>query len=593
MDLVTQDSYEKRHKQSTIPPALAKEKEIKEEPIQKIQPRNYRKNTETTAKNNNCGFCGQQNWSPSHKCPAKTAECNNCHKMGHFARVCRSKTNKNTRKQKINYLEETYTEEEESEPEEIQQITQINRVLPDENDNYGIKLKINGKYQNFTIDTGSPVTIMPNNPELYNQRDIKPLKERYQDVNKNEIQFLGKIWADIEHNGKTTKLPILITKKNNMARTYDITRRNQTNKEKTDAINKLEPPTNAKALKSFLGDIQYFAKFIPNLSEKTDNMRQLLKKGTKWEWTTDRNSDFNKIKQELTSLHCLAHYNGNKENIVTTDACKTGLGIALWQKQGNGELKPIAFASRYLNDAEKKYSIGELELLAVVWGLERFRFHLYGKQVQLFSDHQALEPLLKRNKTNKQYSARLTRWLDRLNHFDICLKHTAGKEIKFTDFISRNPTENPESEENYEEEFVINAIAQLATVNARIGRIFDQSEDATTAAEANMRDTRSLIDTRRHQTNKSHIDSNYRIQQHSFNTDRIKMNNNENNTRFFRTDGQLRHHWGADDDIMAIINARDKSPETTELVRRRIQLARPGIMRPHFNKNLGRELYIP
>ena len=97
--------------------------------------------------------------------------------MGHFAKVYRSKTNKNTRK-KINYLEETYTEEEESEPEELQQITQINRVLPDKNDNYGIKLKFNGKYQNFTIYTGSPVTIMPNNPELYNQRDIKPLKER-------------------------------------------------------------------------------------------------------------------------------------------------------------------------------------------------------------------------------------------------------------------------------------------------------------------------------------------------------------------------------------------------------------------------------
>ena len=100
MDLVTQDSYEKRHKQSTIPPALAKEKEIKEEPIQKILPRNHRKNTEITAKNNNCGFCGQQNWSPSHKCPAKTAECNNCHKMGHFERVYRSKTNKNKKNKK-------------------------------------------------------------------------------------------------------------------------------------------------------------------------------------------------------------------------------------------------------------------------------------------------------------------------------------------------------------------------------------------------------------------------------------------------------------------------------------------------------------
>ena len=82
-------------------------------------------------------------------------------------------------------------------------------------------------------------------------------------------------------------------------------------------------------------------------------MRQLLKKNTKWEGTEERNTDFNKIKKELTSQPCLAHYNGNKENIVTTDACGTGLGIALWQKQSNGDLKPIAFASRYLNDAEK------------------------------------------------------------------------------------------------------------------------------------------------------------------------------------------------------------------------------------------------
>ena len=101
----------------------------------------------------------------------------------------------------------------------------------------------------------------------------------------------------------------------------------------------------------------------------------------------------------------------------------------------------------------KKTSIAVLELLAVVWGLESFRFHLYGKQIQLFSDHQALEPLLKRNKANKQYSARITRWLDRLNHFDISPKHTAAKGIKFTDFISRIPTENLEPEENYEEVF--------------------------------------------------------------------------------------------------------------------------------------------
>ena len=180
-----------------------------------------------------------------------------------------------------------------------------------------------------------------------------------------------------------------------------------------------------------------------------------------------------------------------------------------------------------------------------------------------------------------------------IKHFDICLKHTAGKEIKFTDFISRNPTENPEPEENYEEEFVINAIAQLITVNARIGRIFNQSNLMNTDNETNMLDTRSLIETRRRQTNNSHTHFNYRIEQHSAEIDNSEMNNNDNNARFFRMDGQLRYHWGADDEIMNIINRREKSPETTNLVKRRIELARPGAMRPQWNKNLGREIYIP
>ena len=246
-------------------------------------------------------------------------------------------------------------------------------------------------------------------------------------------------------------------------------------------------------------------------------------------------------------------------------------------------------------------------------GLERFRFYLYGKQFQLFWDHQTLEPLLKRNKTNKHYSARLTRWLDRLNHFDISLEHSAGKQIKFTDFISRNPNEKPEPEENYEEEFAINVIAQLATVNARIGRIFIQSETENAVNTTSMHDKRTLIDTRHCRANKNHIDSNYHsiqplengsdsnyssLQPSKYETtvnhSRKNNNNDENqNTRQFRNDRQRRYHWGADDVIMAIINNTEKSPETTELVRRRTELARPGAMRPQWIKGLGREICVP
>ena len=101
------------------------------------------------------------------------------------------------------------------------------------------------------------------------------------------------------------------------------------------------------------------------------------------------------------------------------------------------------------------------------------------KKVNLLTDHQALQPLLKRNRAHKQYSARLTRWLDRLSHFDVNVQYTAGKNIPLPDYLSRHPIthqheaetpcENEESEA--EEEFVINQIYGLFESNRVNGSI--------------------------------------------------------------------------------------------------------------------------
>ena len=158
---------------------------------------------------------------------------------------------------------------------------------------------------------------------------------------------------------------------------------NKPNEEKVEAILKLKSQENTKELKSFLGAIQYMAKYLPKLSERTDRLRKLIKKNEHWKWGPEQETDFNRIKQikqMLAEGPCLAHYAKQKDNIVTTDASTTGLGITLWQKQDDGNTKPIAYGSRYLNETEKKYSIGELELLAVVRGLEKFRFYLYGRK---------------------------------------------------------------------------------------------------------------------------------------------------------------------------------------------------------------------
>ena len=109
-----------------------------------------------------------------------------------------------------------------------------------------------------------------------------------------------------------------------------------------------------------------------------------------------------------------------------------------------------------------------------------------------------------------------------------------------------------------------------------------------------MHDTRTLIDTRRCHTNKSHINSNcYTLEQFIDNTtvNCLTMNNNDNqNERFFRTDGQLGYHRGADDQIMTIINRRENSPETAELVNRWIELEKPGVLQPQWNIHLGRDI---
>ena len=83
-----------------------------------------------------------------------------------------------------------------------------------------------------------------------------------------------------------------------------------------------------------------------------------MKKNETWNWGTEQKEDFRQIRQMLTEGPCLAPYAKDKDNIETTDASTTGLGITLWQKQCDGNTKPIAYKSRYLNETETKFSIG-------------------------------------------------------------------------------------------------------------------------------------------------------------------------------------------------------------------------------------------
>ena len=113
-------------------------------------------------------------------------------------------------------------------------------------------------------------------------------------------------------------------------------------------------------------------------------MRRLLKNGIKWEWTKKINDDFEQLKKEITEAPCLAHFDPKKDNFITTDACITGLGATLWQREGK-TFRPVAFASRFLTDCEKKVCHKRIGLLGVLWGLEFFRYYVYGKKVNILN----------------------------------------------------------------------------------------------------------------------------------------------------------------------------------------------------------------
>ena len=277
------------------------------------------------------------------------------------------------------------------------------------------------------------------------------------------------------------------------------------------------------------------------------------------------------MKRKITEIPCLAHYNSNLQNIITTDASIKGLGATLWQKQENGDIKPISYASRFLSDAEKKYAINELELLAVVWGLEHFRLYIYGKPITILTDHKSLEPLLKRNRSNKTYSARLTRWLDRLAHFDININHIAGKHLQLTDYLSRNPISQAEQIELYDEEYVINNISLLNDFIKEYGSLSHSFEEANKngkRAENSDQSQLRIAETKLLHNTNDHTTANLPSK---------KVLNSITSSKMGRE-----MDWR----IVDRLEKSDKSPETQQLIRRWREIQKPGKYRPSGGKSL-------
>ena len=210
--------------------------------------------------------------------------------------------------------------------------------------------------------------------------------------------------------------------------------------EKVRAIQQAPTPTNVTELKSYIGLISYYGKFLPNLSTHLAPLYTLLNKDVPWKWSSAQETAFKKSKKLLTSTNLLTHYNPQLPIVLACDASAYGVGAVLAHQMPDGTEKPIAYASRTLNSAERNYSQIEKEGLSCVFGVKKFYAYLFGRRFTLITDHKPLLSLLSGQKpTSLQASARIRRWSLALSMFEYDLKFRNTTAHGNADALSRLP----------------------------------------------------------------------------------------------------------------------------------------------------------
>ena len=213
--------------------------------------------------------------------------------------------------------------------------------------------------------------------------------------------------------------------------------------------------TSRKELASFLGLATYMGPFIPNLNSLAASLRALTRKNAIFEWSPAAKESFNRIKHAVSDSTTLSYFEARKPVVLQVDASMKALGTALIQ-----DGKPVAFVSKALSPSESRYANIEHELLAVVYGCERFHNYLFGRPFTVESDHKPLASIhLKHLNTSP---ARLCRRLMRLQPYDLKIVYQPDAEMYIANALSRLSGEDNDEIADLDVTIYINPRNQLA-----------------------------------------------------------------------------------------------------------------------------------
>lgn len=202
--------------------------------------------------------------------------------------------------------------------------------------------------------------------------------------------------------------------------------------DKLSCVRNFPTPRNAKEVRQFLGLLGYYRRHVKNFVENARPMKRLTSPKVDFVWDEEAQTAFELMKDALTSAPLLRFPDFSRDFIVMTDASGQGLGAVLAQVYG-GQEHPIAFASRQLNEAEKRYGATEQECLGVVWAVRHFRCYLVGRNFRVITDCNALKWLMSVRDPN----SRLARWNLLLQEHSFEIVHRAGKLNQNAGALSR------------------------------------------------------------------------------------------------------------------------------------------------------------
>ena len=212
-----------------------------------------------------------------------------------------------------------------------------------------------------------------------------------------------------------------------------------TDDSKIDTVREWPTPRNVTDVRSFLGLCSYYRRFVKGFAEIAKPLHRLTEKQQQFIWTEDCEIAFKQLKTALISTPILAYPTSGDSFILDTDASNMGIGAVLSQIQ-EGTEKVIAYFSRTLTKAERRYCVTRKELLALVASTKHFHHYLYGRKFLIRTDHGALRWLM----NFKSPEGQTARWLERMGTYTFEIQHRAGIKHGNADGLSRRPCDDCE-----------------------------------------------------------------------------------------------------------------------------------------------------